>query len=157
VPFEHKELAYMLRNITEPYVSSQASVEKTLEIVTRCAMLIIDYVQDGVLPPIELPLPHYEVLDEMGPFVAFESEDYVWDELYREGYMCGVWFREDNTVISRKSALTPFLEPEMVLGHLKEIDPAGDWSIAHGAVVGTETGLKRAELLKAICDLSHFS
>jgi hypothetical protein len=144
------ELTYTLKNLTDQYVGSQVPVEKILKTISQCAQMIIGYVEDGILPPVEMPDPEYTVLDELGPFVAFESEDYVWDLLYQEGYTCGIWFREEEVRVGRKSGLVPYLDPERVLGRLNEVDPEGDWSISSGAVVGSDTALGSAEIIETL-------
>jgi len=152
VPYDHKELAYMLRNLTEPFVGSQEGTEKALSVLQQAVGLIVAYITEGTLPPVTLPQPQYEVMEAHGPFVAFESEDYVWDEFYREGYLCGVWFRGGETLVSRKSALTPYLEPGQVLRLLEEHDTEGTWRIEHGTLVG-EAGIDRPTLIAALRSL----
>lgn len=145
IPHDHKELAYMISNIADTYQDSQASSEKILEILRQCALVLINYVVEGTLPPVELPAPEYEIIAEDGAFVAFRAEDYVWDALWCQGYLWGIWFNGSTCRISRKSALVPVWEEGALLEKLQKEDPEGNWVLTNGVLVSENT--REAEIL----------
>lgn len=115
IPHDHKELALLIRNITEPYSKGQARSEKILEILSHCVGLIHRYVEEGTLPPIDIPLPEYTILHAEGPFVAYESNEYVWDEMWRKGYLWGLWKQPEGPCeVRRKSQLVTCIDWERV-------------------------------------------
>ena len=151
IPYEHKELIYTLRNITEPYIENQAPVEKILDILTQAASVLINYVQEGTLPPLEVPKPEYRVLASQGPFVAFEADDYVWDQLYAEGYLCGIWFRRGHALISKKSPLVSGLAEDKVLEGMRATYPGLEWCLEGQVVSGSGVPLDmRDEIISNI-------
>jgi len=144
---DHKELAYMINNLTDPYKSSQVTSDKIMEILRQCTMVILQYVLEGTLPPVEIPLPEYNIIEAEGPYVAFESEEYVWDTLYQKGYLWGVWFRGTECRIGKKSELVTAFDTDRLHSKLQNQVPEGDWELREdGGISGRFTGLK-AELL----------
>lgn len=124
IPHDHKELAYMVKNLTDSCGEGQVRSEKILEILQQCVSFIHRYVEDGALPPVEIPTPSYEIRATAGSFVAFEADDYVWDALWSQGYLWGIWARGTSCELRRKSQLISGVDLDRILKGLQDRWPS---------------------------------
>lgn len=134
----HKDLFYVLESVVRPQEGINPVTESVYEVVRSCIFLIIRYVMQGEVPPMQAPPPEYEIVTTRGDFVAFRSKSYVWDHLYSLGYLWGVQLKGKGLcVISRKSPLVRAygLSEEVLAARLRK-ETGREWKVTAEGVEG---------------------
>lgn len=127
IPHDHKELAYLIQYLTAEVREGQVRSENIQETLKQCTQMISHYILEGSLPPSNMPEPKYQIHMEKESFIAFSSEDYVWDEMWRKGYLWGIWAKKDTCELRRKSTLVSGVDLDKLLKTLSSVFEEGNW------------------------------
>lgn len=150
MPHDHKELVYAINGAVAAFFEqADQSDARAMRALAQCAGVLIDYVENGAMPPVASPPPVWEVLADDGEFVAFTSQDYVWDIAYQAGYTHGLWAHGNALRLSRKSPLVPCWDPPALCARMAAA-LGGEWRLDGDDVVGEGDAARTVEALRAI-------
>lgn len=116
IPWEHREVIRLVRDITSSKDHSQVSSQEALGLIVEASQIILAYLVRGTLPSMAPP-PQIEVLVEREGFLAFRAGDWAWDMVWAEGALWGLWVNAEHPELRIKSPLVS-INPEAVSARL---------------------------------------
>jgi hypothetical protein len=126
IPTSHSDLFSFVDELVNPEKNYTVN-EKKQKALKRATSSINEYLMNGQLPPMKEE-GAYEVIRSSGEFIAYQSNSPLFHQIYRDGFLCGMWINsEREIVLYKKSQLVEF-DLNAIKREIEKVDE-NEWNI----------------------------